>query len=187
MGKPCPGYEIILVDEKLEPSKDGEIAVKLPNPSAMIEYFKNPEATAKKIVGNLLLTGDYGKMSKDGYIKFLGRTDDIIKTAAYRVSALEVEEAISSHHAVSKCAVVGVDDPIRGTIIAAFVVLKEGFEPSDALKNSIMNHVKGKLAKYAYPRLIKFVDKLPFTITGKLRRKELKDALIEELKSNKVI
>ncbi|BCU67653.1 AMP-dependent synthetase [Sulfolobales archaeon HS-7] len=180
LGRPCPGHFVSIM-ENGNPSRSGEIVVKLPDPSAMIGYFKKPEETSSKMRNGWVFTGDIGELSNDGYISFLGRNDDIIKSSGYRISPIEVESVISSHPAVKTCSVVGVEDPLRGVIIAAFVVLKEGYDPSLELENSIKNHVKGKLAYYAYPRIVKFVDTLPTTVTGKIRRKELRELIRREL------
>lgn len=183
-GPECPGHRVSVVDEKgneLPPNQVGEIAVKIPDPSALIEYYKNEKSTREKIVNGWILTGDMGIMDEEGYIKFVGRKDDIIKSSAYRLSPLEIEDIIAKHPAVNQVAVVGIDDPLRGTIIAAFIVLKEGYEPNQRLEEDIKNFVKQKLAAYAYPRIIRFVKELPTTITGKIRRTELREELKKEL------
>lgn len=183
-GPECPGHKVAVVDEKgnpLPPHTVGEIAVKLPDPSALIEYYKNENATKEKIVNGWIMTGDMGVMDEEGYIRFVGRKDDIIKSSAYRLSPLEIEEIIAKHPAVAQVAVVGVEDPIRGTIIAAFIVPKEGYEPNEMLERDIKNFVKERLAAYAYPRIIRFVKELPTTITGKIRRTELRELLKKEL------
>lgn len=185
-GPECPGHRVAIIDEngnELPPNQVGEIAVKLPDPSALIEYYKNERATKEKILNGWILTGDMGFMDEEGYIKFVGRKDDIIKSSAYRLSPIEIEEVIKRHPAVDQVAVVGVEDPIRGTVIAAFIVLKKDYEPSEQLEIDIKNFVKDRLAAYAYPRIIRFVKELPTTITGKIRRTELREQLKKELES----
>ncbi|ARM75440.1 AMP-binding protein [Acidianus manzaensis] len=175
-GPECPGHKVLILDEegKEVTNTIGEIAIKLPDPSAMIEYYKNPDATKLKIKNNILFTGDMGYIDNEGYIKFVGRKDDIVKVSGYRLSALEIENEISKHPSVASCAVVDIQDKIRGSIIVAFIVPKEGYKPDINLENEIKTFVKNKLATYAYPRFIFFVDDLPKTVTGKLRRVELR-------------
>lgn len=177
LGKPIPGHVIEIVDENLNvmpPNKEGEIAVKLPDPIVMLEYYKNPEATAKKIRGGYLLTGDIGWKDEYGYIWFKGRGDFIIKASGYRIGPEEVEFIINQHPAVLESAVIGKEDPVRGEIIKAFIVLKKGYEPSEKLKQEIIELVKTRLAMYAYPREIEFVNEIPKTESGKIKRAELK-------------
>ncbi|NON63293.1 AMP-binding protein [Acidianus sp. RZ1] len=186
-GPECPGHRVSIVDGKgneLPPNQVGEIAVKTPDPSALLEYYRNEKATKEKIVNGWILTGDMGFMDEEGYIKFVGRKDDIIKSSAYRLSPLEIEEVIAKHPAVNQVAVVGIEDPLRGTIIAAFIVLKEGYEPNQRLEDDIKNFVKQRLAVYAYPRIIKFVKELPTTITGKIRRTDLREQLKKEIQKS---
>ncbi|MGC8584154.1 MAG: acyl-CoA synthetase, partial [Thermoproteus sp.] len=176
IGKPAPGHVVEVVDEEgrpLSPGSEGLIAVKLPDPVAFLGYWKNPEATAAKIKNGWFIIGDAGVKDGDGYLWFKGRVDDVIKVAGYRLGPEEIEEVVAKHPAVLEAAVIGKPDPVRGTIVKAFVVLKPGVEPSEELKRDIQNFVKSRLAAYAYPREIEFVDQLPRTETGKLKRYEL--------------
>lgn len=176
-GKPAPGHVVDVVDEDgrpLPPGSEGLIAVKLPDPVAFLGYWKNPEATAAKIRNGWFIIGDAGVKDVEGYIWFKGRVDDVIKVAGYRLGPEEVEEVIAKHPAVLEAAVIGKPDPIRGTIVKAFVVLRPGVEPSEEVKRDIQNFVKSRLAAYAYPREIEFLDQLPRTETGKLKRYELR-------------
>lgn len=177
MGRPCPGRVVEVIDENgniLPPGKVGEIAIKTPDPGIMLEYWGMPEETKKKFRGEWFLTGDYGYKDEEGYIWFKGRADDIIKVAGHRIGPDEVESIINQHPAVLESAVVPKPDPIRGNIIKAFIVLKPGFKPSKELEEEIQRMVKEKFAAYGYPREIEFIDKLPKTETGKIKRYELK-------------
>ena len=177
MGKPVPGHIVEIIDENgniLPPNQIGQIAVKRPDPVMFLGYWNNPEATRKKFIGDWFLMGDLGYKDEEGYIWFKGRADDVIKTAAYRIGPEEVEHVINQHPAVLESAVIPKPDPVRGNIIKAFVVLKKGYEPSDRLKSEIQQLVKDKLAKYAYPREIEFINELPKTVTGKIKRFELR-------------
>ncbi|MDO5846634.1 MAG: AMP-binding protein, partial [Methanocorpusculum sp.] len=139
------------------------------------EYLDDPEATSKVFVGDWYYTGDKAVLDKDGYFWFKGRDDDIIKSSGYRISPAEVESALIEHPSVKESAVVGSPDPIRGVIVKAFVILKDGWKPSDELVKELQNHVKTTTAPYKYPRAIEFVDDLPKTISGKVRRVELRE------------
>jgi len=180
LGKPIPGHIIEIVDENLNvlpPNQVGEIAVKLPDPIVMIEYYKNLEATAKKIRGGFLLTGDLGWKDEYGYIWFKSRSDFLIKSSGYRIGPEEIEFVINQHPAVLESAVIGKEDPVRGEIIKAFIVLKPGYEPNEKLKQEIIDLVKLRLAAYAYPKEIEFVNEIPKTESGKIKRAELKRKL----------
>ncbi|ACP54782.1 AMP-binding protein [Saccharolobus islandicus] len=180
LGKPIPGHIIEIVDENLSvlpPNQVGEIAVKLPDPIVMIEYYKNPEATAKKIRGGFLLTGDLGWKDEYGYIWFKSRSDFLIKSSGYRIGPEEIEFVINQHPAVLESAVIGKEDPVRGEIIKAFIVLKPSYEPNEKLKQEIIDLVKLRLAAYAYPKEIEFVNEIPKTESGKIKRVELKRKL----------
>ncbi len=183
LGKPAPGHVVDVIDENgypLPPGFEGLIAVKLPDPVAFLGYWRNPEATAAKIRNGWFVIGDAGIRDSDGYFWFKGRVDDIIKVSGYRLGPEEIENVIAKHPAVLEAAVIGKPDPIRGTIIKAFVVLKPSVEPSEELKRDIQDFVKSKLAAYAYPREIEFVDQLPRTETGKLKRYELRRREMEK-------
>jgi acetyl-CoA synthetase len=140
----------------------------------MIEYWRNPEATRKKYVGDFLLTGDLGVQDEDGYFWYVSREDDVITTAGYRVGPSEIEDTLMKHPAVAMAAVVGIPDPIRTESIKAWIVLRPGFEPGEALSREIQEFVKTRLAAHEYPRFVQFTDTLPMTATGKVLRRELR-------------
>jgi acetyl-CoA synthetase len=181
MGKPAPGWHIELHDEDGNPvgvNEEGRIAVRLdPRPVGLfVEYLENPGANAESFADGFYYTGDKATMDKDGYFWFMGRGDDIIKSSGYRIGPFEVESALLEHPAVAESAVVGTPDLIRGTIVKAFVVLKPGYEPSERLVRDIQSHVRRTTAPYKYPRAIEFVHELPKTLSGKIKRNELRDA-----------
>jgi acetyl-CoA synthetase len=177
MGKATPGFDVRIVDDNGNERPRGErgiIAVRQPNPVTMIEYWKNPEATRKKYAGGFLLTGDLGRQDEDGYFWYLSREDDVITTAGYRVGPSEIEDCLLKHPAVAMSAVVGVPDPLRTESIKAWIVLRPGVAPSDALAREIQDFVKVKLAAHEYPRFVQFTNALPMTATGKVLRRELR-------------
>ncbi len=177
IGKSTPGFTVEILDEQgniAKPNEIGEIAIKMPNPVAFLGYWNRPEDTAKKVRNGWLYTGDHGYKDADGFIWFVARTDDLIKAAGYRIGPAEVEEVINQHPAVLESAVVPWHDEVRGYVIKAYVVLKPGYEPSEALKDEIQHSVRKRLAEYAYPRIIEFINELPKTDTGKIKRRELK-------------
>jgi acetyl-CoA synthetase len=178
LGQPFPGHDVILLDDQgspVGPGESGEIAVRGEgDPVVFKEYWRNPEATAAKYAGGWLLTGDVARSDDDGYLYFEGRKDDVISSAGYRIGPAEVESSLLTHRAVAEAAAVGVPDPIRGQIVKGFVKLRAGYAPSDSLAADIQQHVKARLAAYAYPRAIEFIDDLPMTTTGKIRRSELR-------------
>ncbi len=151
------------------------ILVKPERPVGMFqEYWKNEEATARCHRGDWYITGDRASMDEDGYLWFVGRADDVINSASYRSGRFEVESALVEHAAVAEAAVIGKPDPLRGEIVKAFVVLAAGHTASDALAVELQEHVKTVTAPYKYPREIEFVADLPKTISGKIRRTELR-------------
>jgi acetyl-CoA synthetase len=177
MGKATPGFDVRIVDaegNELPRGKRGIIGVRQPNPVTMIEYWKNPEATAGKYAGEFLLTGDLGRQDEDGYFWYLSREDDVITTAGYRVGPSEIEDCLLKHPAVAMSAVVGIPDPVRTESIKAWIVLRQGFTPSEQLAREIQDFVKVKLAAHEYPRFVQFADSLPMTATGKVLRRELR-------------
>ena len=177
MGKATPGFDVRIVNERGEELPRGEcgiIGVRQPNPCTMIEYWKNPEATAKKYAGEFLLTGDLGVQDKDSYFWYVSREDDVITSAGYRIGPSEIEHTLLKHPAVALSAVVGIPDPIRTEAIKAWIVLRPGFAPSDALAREIQDFVKVQLAAHEYPRYVQFTDSLPMTATGKVLRRELR-------------
>lgn len=177
MGRAIPGHDVAVIDEagnRLPPGQTGRIAVRRPDPVMFLGYWNNPQATAGKFIGDWLLTGDMGRQDEDGYFWFLGRDDDVITSAGYRIGPGEVEDVLMKHPAVALAAAVGVPDPTRTEVVKAFVVLKDGQDPSDDLARAIQAFVKERLAAHAYPRQVAFVDALPMTPTGKIRRKDLR-------------
>ena len=138
-------------------------------------YWENPEANARSFRGDWYYTGDRASRDEDGYFWFVGRADDVIISASYRIGPFEVESAVAEHPCVAETAVVASPHEVRGQIVKAYVVLAEGFEPSDDLVTEIQDHVKSVTAPYKYPREIEFVTGLPKTISGKIRRTELRD------------
>jgi acetyl-CoA synthetase len=177
MGKPIPGHRVEVVDESAQPVSPGtvgEVAIKRPDPVMFLEYWRNPEATKDKFIGDWALTGDLAKKDKDGYLWFVGRKDDVITSAGYRIGPAEIEDCLLKHKAVALSAVIGSPDKIRGEIVKAFIVLKPEIGPSQALKEEIQNFVKTRLAAHEYPREIEFVKELPMTTTGKIMRRELR-------------
>ena len=187
MGKPSPGWNIELHDDNGKPVKtleEGRIAISLnPRPvGLLVGYLNDDEENAKSFQNGFYYTGDKAYMDEDGYFWFVGRDDDVIKSSGYRIGPFEVESALLEHPAVQESAVIGSPDNIRGMIVKAFVVLKEGFEASDSLVKELQNHVKNTTAPYKYPRSIEFLEELPKTIGGKIKRKDLRDMEIEKLK-----
>jgi acetyl-CoA synthetase len=181
MGRPSPGWHIELHDEHGQPVRqheEGLIAIRLdPRPPGLFDgYLDNEEENARVFRDGFYYTGDKAWMDEDGYIWFIGRDDDVIKASGYRIGPFEVESALLEHDAVQEAAVVGSPDIIRGLIVKAFVVLAPGYEPSDKLVRELQNHVKRVTAPYKYPRAIEFVLELPKTISGKIRRRELREA-----------
>lgn len=179
MGKPMPGWRIALMDDNGKPVPQGEsgrIAISLdPRPAGLIrEYLNNPEENAAMFVNGWYYTGDKAHMDEDGYYWFVGRTDDVIKSSGYRISPFEVESTLLEHPAVKESAVVESPDSIRGVVVKAFVVLHEGYEATEKLAHDIQEYVKRSTAPYKYPRLIEFLPELPKTISGKIKRAELR-------------
>jgi acetyl-CoA synthetase len=182
IGRPYPGHRVAVIDEKggeLPAGELGEIAVHRNfgdqrDPVFFLEYWKNPQATRDKFIGDWACTGDQGRRDDDGYLWYQGRSDDVIKSAGYRIGPAEIETCLVKHPAVANAAVIGKPDAVRGSIVKAFIVLQPGNRPSDKLIEEIQNHVRGRLAPYEYPREIEFIDALPMTTTGKVQRKELR-------------
>jgi acetyl-CoA synthetase/medium-chain acyl-CoA synthetase len=180
MGLPFPGHDVRVIDNDLnETAVDaiGEIAVRVKPqrpPSLMREYWKNPEETDNVFRGDWYLTGDQATRDADGYLWFVGRADDVIISAGYRIGPFEVESALLEHPAVMESAVVASPDSERGSIVKAFVRLKPGTAPSDHLVRELQEHCKRITAPYKYPREIEFMEELPKTVSGKIRRVELR-------------
>lgn len=182
MGKPSPAFDVKILDANgnaLPPGKEGDIGIRvLPNrPFGMFaHYVDNPEKTASTLRGNFYITGDRAYMDEDGYFWFVARSDDVILSSGYRIGPFEVESVLMEHPAVAESAVVSSPDPLRGEVVKAFIVLNPDYKSHDQeqLKKEIQEHVKKSTAPYKYPRKVEFVPDLPKTISGKIKRKELK-------------
>ena len=186
MGKPSPQFEVDIVDEdgnSCPPGVNGEIVVKADAFGIMIGYYRDEEKTAVTLRGGWHHTGDVAWKDEDGYYWFVGRNDDIIKSSGYRISPFEIESALMLHPAVLECAVTGVPDPVRGQLVKATIILRSGFEPTDELKKEIQNFTKRETAPYKYPRVVEFVETMPKTISGKVRRVEIRNKDIEKYNS----
>ncbi|WP_226008173.1 acyl-CoA synthetase [Natrinema salinisoli] len=181
MGLAAPGHDVAIVDPETaepidEPGEVGEIAVRYEgNPVCFREYWNKPERTDRKVRNGWLLTEDLGTVDEDGFFSFEGRKDDVIITSGYRVSPEEIEEVIASHVAVADAAVIGVPDEDRGSVPKAFVVTGDEEWRTPELKEELENRVTDRLARYEYPRMIEFLDELPTTSTGKVRRQSLRE------------
>jgi acetyl-CoA synthetase len=179
MGRPTPGWEIALLDEHEEPVPDGEmgeICLKArSNPHYPLGYWQRPEETEQDFGGEWFHTKDVARSDEDGYVWYEGRNDDVIISAGYRIGPFEVESSLVEHPAVLEAAAVGVPDEARGHIVRAYVCLAEGNEETEDLVDELQQHVRSRLSAYAYPRQIVFVDDLPKTLTGKIRRIELRE------------
>ncbi len=180
MGKPSPGYDIDLLDDNGDSCQDGEegqIVVRTTKrkPAGMFGGYYRDEALTKSVWHDgIYYTGDMAWRDEDGYLWFVGRADDVIKSSGYRIGPFEVESALLEHPAVLECAITAVPDPIRGQIVKATVILAKNYSPSDELVKELQDHVKRVTAPYKYPRIIEFVNELPKTISGKIRRVEIR-------------
>ncbi|WP_368641238.1 acyl-CoA synthetase [Castellaniella ginsengisoli] len=173
MGRPVPGHEVCIVDETgapQPPGVEGHIAVRRPDPVMFLQYWQNPQATARAFIGDWLVTGDRGVSDADGYLWFKGRGDDVITSAGYRIGPGPIEDCLLGHPAVRMAAVIGVPDPARTEIVKACIVLNEGYSGDAALVAELQDHVRSKAAAHEYPRLIEFMESLPMTTTGKVQR-----------------
>jgi acetyl-CoA synthetase len=183
VGKPTPGHDVRIVDDEgkaLPVNEEGNIAIYLGGqrpPGLMKEYWRDPDAMQGAFRGDYYFTGDRAYKDEEGYFWFVGRKDDVIKSSGYRIGPFEVESALIEHPAVVECAVVGAPDPtgVRGNVVKAFVMLAEGYEPTEALTRELQDHVKNTTAPYKYPRIIEYVKELPKTISGKIMRRELRE------------
>ncbi|WP_210364912.1 acyl--CoA ligase [Bacillus sp. REN3] len=186
MGKPTPGNKVEIINENGEPCAPGEvgdIAVHIETPALFKNYYKDPERTSMQFRGDYYVTGDKASKDEDGYFWFEGRGDDIIISSGYTIGPFEVEDALVKHPYVRECAVVASPDEIRGHIVKAFVVLREGVDKDkDSLVPELQEHVKELTAPYKYPRKIEFLDELPKTTSGKIRRIELRKRELEGAK-----
>jgi len=182
MGKAVPGHIVEVVDEGgdiVPPGVVGGVAIKRPDPVMFLEYWKNQKATEEKYIGDWCLTGDLAKKDEDGYLWFVGREDDVITSAGYRIGPAEIEDCLMKHPSVSMVAVVGSPDEVRTEVVKAFIVLKPEVVPGPDIEEEIKQFVKVRLAAHEYPREIEFVSELPMTATGKIMRKELKKLEIQ--------
>ncbi|MGI3903565.1 MAG: AMP-binding protein [Janthinobacterium lividum] len=173
IGRATPGHEIAVLrpdGTRCAPGEPGGIAVRRPDPTLFLGYWNRPDATAAKSVGDWMTTGDQATMDQDGYVAFLGRDDDIITSSGFRIGPVEIEESLLRHPAVAAAAVVGRPDPLRTEIVKAFVVLRPGVQPSEALAAEIQRFVRTRLSAHEYPRVVEFVTSLPMTTTGKVMR-----------------
>jgi acetyl-CoA synthetase len=180
MGLPLPGWEVAILDEDERPvpkGEPGEICLKArSNPHYPLGYWNRPEDSQEVFGGDWFHTKDTARQDDDGYVWYSGRADDVIISAGYRIGPFEVESTLLEHPAVAESAVVASPDPQRGNIVKAFVRLVPGQEPGDELVAELQRHVRDRLSAYAYPRKVEFVDDLPKTLTGKIRRSELRKA-----------
>lgn len=181
MGKPSPGFDVSVIDydgSELPPNKEGDIAVRVKpqRPTWMFrEYWRDPEASTACIRGDWYVTGDRAYKDEDGYFWFVGRADDVINSAGYRIGPFEVESALKEHPAVAESAVIATPDEMRGEIVKAYVILAPGYTASPELATELQDYVKKVTAPYKYPREVEFVSGLPKTVSGKIRRVELRE------------
>ncbi|MEJ8475879.1 acyl-CoA synthetase [Roseibium algae] len=183
IGKPIPGHEVAIIDGEgnvLPPESLGQIAVKWPDPVMFLTYWDNPEATADKFIGDWMVTGDQGLMDADGYVHFVGRDDDVITSASYRIGPGEIEDCLLTHPAVALSAAIGKPDPLRTEIVKAYVVVKPGIVADADLEGEIRAYVRQRLSAHEYPREIEFVPDLPMTTTGKVIRRKLRERAQDE-------
>jgi len=181
MGMPSPGYRIDLIDDERNPCEIGEegqivIYTDQKPPVGMFNgYYRDETLTQKVWHDDIYYTGDMAWRDEDGYYWFVGRADDVIKSSGYRIGPFEVESALMEHPAVMECAITAVPDPDRGQIVKATVVLSKNYQASDELAKELQEHVKKVTAPYKYPRIVEFVTELPKTISGKIRRVQIRE------------
>ncbi|HEX3498678.1 MAG TPA: acyl-CoA synthetase [Stellaceae bacterium] len=178
MGRAIPGHDVRIVDAAGTPVRPGEsglVGVRRPDPVMFLEYWDNTAATRDKFAGEFLITGDLARQDEEGHFWFVGRSDDLITSAGYRIGPAEIEDCLMKHPAVALAAAIGVPDPVRTELVKAFLVLKPGQAPSPALAREIQDFVKVRLAAHEYPRLVEFIDALPMTTTGKIIRRALRE------------
>lgn len=178
IGLPVPGHEVAVIRDDgsvCAPGETGQIAIKRPDPVMFLEYWKRPDATRDKFIGDWMTTGDQGSTDDDGYVRFIGRDDDVITSAGYRIGPSEIEDCLIRHPAVALAAAVGKPDELRTEIVKAFIVLKPGHAASPALANEIQTFVRKHLSAHEYPREVAFIDEMPMTTTGKVIRRLLRD------------
>ncbi|MBN8920746.1 MAG: AMP-binding protein, partial [Rhizobiales bacterium] len=178
IGKPVPGHVVAVIrDDGTEAAAGelGQIAVRRPDPVMFLTYWQRPDAMDAKFIGDWMTTGDQGIIDEDGYFHFIGRDDDVITSAGYRIGPGEIEDCLIRHPAVALAAAVGKPDPVRTEIVKAFVVLKSDVQPSDTLAAEIQNFVRTHLSAHEYPREVSFIDAMPMTTTGKIIRRQLRE------------
>ena len=178
IGKAVPGHTVAVIrpdGSQCAPGELGQIAIKRPDPVMFLEYWGKPDATRDKFIGDWMTTGDQGVIDAEGYVQFIGRDDDVITSAGYRIGPTEIEDCLIRHPAVALAAVVGKPDPVRTEIVKAFIVLKSGQAPSDALAADIKDFVKTRLSAHEYPREVAFIEQMPMTTTGKVIRRLLRE------------
>src|ERR1700716_3425822 len=178
IGKPVPGHTVAVIrpdGSQCAPGELGQIAIKRPDPVMFLEYWGKPDATRDKFIGDWMTTGDQGVTDADGYIQFIGRDDDVITSAGYRIGPTEIEDCLIRHPAVGLACVIGKPDPVRTEIVKAFIVLKAGQAPSDALAADIKDFVKTRLSAHEDPREGAFIEQMPMTTTGKVIRRLLRE------------
>jgi acetyl-CoA synthetase len=178
MGKPIPGHTVAVVDAQGQicaPNTEGIIAVRRPDPVMFLEYWNRPEATEEKFVGDWCLLGDLGHMDEDGYFWFKARNDDVISSAGYRIGPTEVEECLMRHPGVALAGVIGVADELRGEVVKAYVVPTPGAASDATAAKELQQFVREQLSAHEYPRAIRFIDEMPLTVTGKIRRMILRE------------
>jgi acetyl-CoA synthetase len=183
IGKPIPGHDVRVIDAEHRAAPVGEIgqiAIRRPDPVMFLGYWNEPEATRRKFAGDWLLTGDQGVRDADGYVSFVGRDDDVIISAGYRIGPSEVEDCIGGHPAVAAAAAVGKPDALRTEIVKAYVVLRDGYAPSEALAEEIRRFVRTRLSAAEYPREVAFVADIPQTTSGKVIRRHFREAARRE-------
>jgi len=188
IGRPVPGWDIALMDDegkKVPQGEEGEICIRIDKPVLGLfdSYMDEPEKTESVKFDGWYHTGDKAWADEDGYLWFMGRTDDLIKSSGYRIGPFEVESALVAHDAVIEAAVTGLPDDVRGQLVKATVVLAPGYEPSDDLTKTLQTYVRELTAPYKYPRVIEYVDDLPKTISGKIKRKEIREADLKKYNS----
>ena len=178
IGKPVPGHTVGVIrpdGSQCGPGELGQIAIRRPDPVMFLEYWGKPDATRDKFIGDWMTTGDQGVADAEGYVQFIGRDDDVITSAGYRIGPTEIEDCLIRHPAVALAAVVGKPDPVRTEIVKAFIVLKSGQAPSDALAADIKGFVRTRLSAHEYPREVAFIEHMPMTTTGKVIRRLLRE------------
>jgi acetyl-CoA synthetase len=178
IGKPVAGHTVAVIDAEGNPlkgGKTGQIAVKRPDPVMFLGYWGKPQDTRNKFIGDWMMTGDQGEMDEEGYVSFVGRDDDVITSAGFRIGPGEIEDCLIRHPAVALAAAVGKPDALRTEIVKAFIVLKKGYAASDSLASEIQGFVKTRLSGHEYPREVAFIDDMPMTTTGKVIRRLLRE------------